>query len=228
MKKVLVIENWEDRGEDIVRLIVASGHSATMVRPYVGEEFPPVDEFDAAVLSGGPMSVNDRGHSDYAFLVAVMKYIEALVDHSVPCLGICLGHQLLAAVLGGRVVTMVTPDVGIQSIRTLGNGAPHRSGSFLSFVFHRDHVVALPGECVPTFTSAGCAIEGFRHETRPIQGVQFHPEVPSAAAVEVLTRWRSEPDGHRVVGDPVSFDSRGAQVVFDNLLADLLTYGGVA
>ena len=223
MSHVLIIENWQDRGDDIVRLVVGGGDTATLVRPYVGESLPPLQGYDGVVLSGGPMSIHERRRSEYAFLDAVLAYIRELIARSTPCLGICLGHQLLAHTLGGQVDRMATADVGIRSVRPQPNGQNPNPRAFETFVFHLDAVLALPPDCVQTFTSDGCAIEGFRHGSLPLQGVQFHPEVSSARALEVLTRWSASDETFPIHGDPMSFDDGAAAAVFSNLLADVLS-----
>jgi GMP synthase-like glutamine amidotransferase len=225
MTKVLVIENWLDRAAGIANLLVDAGLSQSIVRPYAGEPLPAVDGFDLVILSGGPMSVADADSEEYEFLHDVMDFTRQLVHRSMPCLGICLGHQLLATVLGGSVEPMGYLDAGIRSIRAVENVA-NVGRSFSSFVFHRDHVVDVPPHCVRTFTSDACVIEGFRHEARPIQAVQFHPEVPRDRAIALLDRWRSAADGRVVAGDPASFDDRKAQGEFRSLVSNLLRDAG--
>lgn len=224
MTNVLVVENWADRGCDIVRLLREAGYSVSLVRPYAQEPLPPAGLFRLVVLSGGPMSVNDASRPDYAFIGTVIKYAGQLVTRSIPCLGICLGHQILATVLGGRVEPMGYQEVGIRSIQVVEDACRPRR-RFRSFVFHKDHVVDTPPGCVLTFTSDGCAVEGFRHLVQPVHGVQFHPEIPRARAVDLLDRLRSKGDGHMVVGSPASFDDREAHTEFHNLICKLLTHG---
>jgi GMP synthase (glutamine-hydrolysing) len=222
---VLVIENWMDRGGDIERLLIAAGYSTVLTRPYAGQPIPSPDGFDAVILSGGPMSVHEAHLPRYAFLKAVLGYTDRLVAASIPCLGICLGHQLLAVTLGGRVEPMGQLDAGIRQIRPVDRFG-HPSPGFFSFVFHRDHVVEAPRGCVVTFSSDGCVIEGFQDSSRPIQAVQFHPEVHRDRAVEILESWRSVGDGRHVAGDPREFDARDAHAAFDLLVSGLIACGG--
>ena len=225
MKNVLVIETWMDRGLDIVRLLRGAGYATVLTRPYADEPLPPSDGFDAVVLSGGPMSVHEAHLPRYAFLDEMLVYTDRLIVASIPCLGICLGHQLRAVALGGRVEAMGRLDAGFRHIRPVDH---HRSppAGFHSFVFHRDHVVEAPPGCVVTFTSDGCAVEGFQDPIRPIQAVQFHPEVPRGRAVEVLVSWRSVGDGRLVVGDPRAFNARDAHAAFHDLVSGLVFHGG--
>lgn len=225
MKNVLVIENWVDRGGDIVKLLRAARYATVLTRPYTGEPLPSFDGFDAVVLSGGPMSVHEAHLPGYTFLKTVLDYTDRLIVASVPCLGICLGHQLLAITLGGRVEAMGHLDAGIRQIRPVGQ-VRSPAPNLLSFVFHRDHVVEAPPGCVVTFTSDGCVVEGFEDPERPIKAVQFHPEISAKRAVAILESWRLEGDGRRVVGDPSAFDASEAHAAFDALVSSLLIRGG--
>lgn len=225
MKRVLVIENYQDRGEDIERLVLEMDHAASRVRPYALEALPAAAGFDAVILSGGPMSVRDARSPAYAYLSSVIDYTVDLIQEGVPCLGICLGHQILATVLGGKVGRMRSLDAGVRQIRPTRSDLFPEVVGFDSFVFHRDHVVDLPPNCVVTFASDGCAVEGFRHLELPIEAVQFHPEVPQWRAIEVLDRWGSN-GGGKAIGDTSSFDSGGAHFVLSTLVTKLLTIGG--
>jgi para-aminobenzoate synthetase component II len=123
------------------------------------------------VVSPGPGTPEGAGIS--------MALIEALIEH-VPMLGVCLGHQALAAALGGRVVRAARPVHGKASLvyhdgRTLYQGVanPFRAGRYHSLVVAEE---GLPADlAVSAYTSEG-EIMGLRHRTRPAEGVQFHPE----------------------------------------------------
>jgi len=123
------------------------------------------------ILSGGP-------HSVYGDQVPTAD--RALFDIA-PVLGICYGMQLIAHLEGGKVIgadrreygrgeiTVQTPD-GLFS----GFSAGEQMTAWMS---HGDHVDEPPEGYVVTATSPGNPISAFQHKTRPIYGVQFHPEV---------------------------------------------------
>jgi anthranilate synthase/aminodeoxychorismate synthase-like glutamine amidotransferase len=132
-------------------------------------------------ISPGPGTPRDAGVS--------MRMIEAFAGR-VPVFGVCLGHQSLVEVFGGRVVraprlmhgktSMVTHD-GLGLFRGLPN--PLQAGRYHSLIAQRD---SLPAELVITsWTDAG-EIMGVRHRDLPLEGVQFHPEsvlTPSGPAL---------------------------------------------
>jgi anthranilate synthase/aminodeoxychorismate synthase-like glutamine amidotransferase len=132
-------------------------------------------------ISPGPGTPRDAGVS--------MRMIEAFAGR-VPVFGVCLGHQSLVEVFGGKVVraprlmhgktSMVTHD-GLGLFRGLPN--PLQAGRYHSLIAQRD---SLPAELVITaWTDAG-EIMGVRHRHLPVEGVQFHPEsvlTPSGPAL---------------------------------------------
>ena len=133
------------------------------------------DELDAAgavILSGGPSSVTkDDFHSLPAFIR------EKPADKAV--LGICLGHQLLAHTLGGKVVKGKNAEYGISKIEVdkpgeLLAGVPT---PFNAWVSHFDEVREMPKGFASLAHSDTCAHEAMEMPLKKIFSVQFHPEV---------------------------------------------------
>jgi anthranilate synthase component 2 len=97
-----------------------------------------------------------------------------------PILGVCLGHQAIGEVYGGRVVAAPTLMHGkTSSIHHDGRGV--FAGLPDPFVATRYHSLVVEPTTVPdvlevTATTADGVIMGLRHRTLPIEGVQFHPE----------------------------------------------------
>lgn len=125
---------------------------------------------EAVVLSPGPRGPEEAGCS-----------IEVLRDLSpnIPILGVCLGHQSIGAAFGG-VVHRCGPMHGVSSTIThdgLGVFAdcpsPMRVARYHSLAIDPNHV---PSDLIVTASTDDGVIMGVRHRTRPIHGVQFHPE----------------------------------------------------
>jgi GMP synthase (glutamine-hydrolysing) len=126
------------------------------------------------VISGGPMSVYE---SDSLNLPA--DFLEWQESDSIPILGICYGMQLLAHVLGGKVLAVTNREYGLQTISVLEGsrllGAARKK--LQVWMSHGDQVQAPPqGSRVIAKTST-CPVAAFENTDRGIFGVQFHPEV---------------------------------------------------
>lgn len=127
------------------------------------------------ILSGGPGSA-------YTDDVGVCKDIVLAVSKgeiNAPVLGICLGHQLIAHVLGGKVDKGKSAEYGLMEIQVdapalLFNGVPE---SFKAWASHFDEVKQMPPGFKRLAHSEVCEFEAMQHETRPLYSVQFHPEV---------------------------------------------------
>ena len=123
------------------------------------------------ILSGGPNSVYGEN---------VPTADPALLDLGVPVLGLCYGMQLLAQMAGGSVRRATRREYGRAALTVQGGrlfGTFSEGESTPVWMSHGDSVEALPPGYRLTASSANCPIAGIEHETRPVFGVQFHPEV---------------------------------------------------
>ncbi|MBF0312838.1 MAG: glutamine-hydrolyzing GMP synthase [Oligoflexia bacterium] len=124
------------------------------------------------ILSGGPKSVSIEDSSALP--------LSSLLELQVPILGICFGHQLLAHLFGGKVehrhrceygqtfITITTPNA------TLFKEVPTSTYVWMG---HSDSVTELPSNDFTITATSAANIVAYEHKTRPIFGVQFHPEV---------------------------------------------------
>ncbi|MFC6731857.1 MULTISPECIES: GMP synthase subunit A [unclassified Haladaptatus] len=134
----------------------------------IDNDTPPEDiDADGIVLSGGP-SMDDIGRCE--------EYLEM----DVPVLGICLGMQIMAEKLGGRVgggeyggYADVTVEILDENDPLLGSLAPETR----VWASHADEVKELPEGFTHTGTSDVCGIESMSNVDRDLYGVQWHPEV---------------------------------------------------
>lgn len=152
----------------ILRRLLELGADAFSTGPDV-----PVDELDAdaLVLGGGPQSIP----SDLPEMGRAPEYVTA----GIPVLGICLSHQLIAHVLGGRVGPSRSPEFGevlveVRSDSTLFDGVPRR---FWAWESHNDEVIEPPDGAEVTASSESCRVQALEVPGRLVFGVQFHPEV---------------------------------------------------
>ena len=123
----------------------------------------------AIILSGGPASV---------YVDDAPAFDEQILDAGIPVFGICYGFQVRAAALGGQVDKTGLREYGRTTVRTTGSvlfaGQPTEQSVWMS---HGDAVVKAPADCEVVATTAATPVAAFIHTTRPLAGVQFHPEV---------------------------------------------------
>src|SRR5262245_8126473 len=122
------------------------------------------------IFSGGPASVYDKG---------APSCDPGIFDLGIPVLGICYGMQLACQALGGEVKPAVSREYGrahcrIQEANGLFAGVPEETIVWMS---HGDQVQTVNGEFVPLAATDTCPVAAVRHRSRPVFGLQFHPEV---------------------------------------------------
>jgi anthranilate synthase/aminodeoxychorismate synthase-like glutamine amidotransferase len=173
MTMVIVIDNYDSFTYNLVQFLGELGAEVRVMR----NDAVTVGDVEAAkpdriVISPGPGRPEEAG--------ITMSVIRELGGRT-PLLGVCLGHQAIGAVFGGTIVRAAAPMHGKTStIEHDGLGVFHGIDS--PFVASRYHslIVAesdLPAELqVSARTRDDGAIMGLRHRTKPIHGVQFHPE----------------------------------------------------
>jgi anthranilate synthase component 2 len=182
---ILVIDNYDSFTYNLVHYLDELGVRTRVWR----NDALTVDEAlalraEAVVLSPGPCTPNEAG-------ICLDLIGRSPVD--LPILGVCLGHQAIGQAFGGEVVRAKTIMHGKTSeIRHAG--APLFEGLADGFTATRYHSLSVAREGLPdvlevtAWTDDG-EIMGFSHRSRPIHGVQFHPE-------SILTE-----SGHQILGN---------------------------
>src|SRR5207248_3563802 len=103
----------------------------------------------------------------------------AVFDLGVPVLGICYGMQLACHILGSEVRPALSREFGrapchVEEADGLFAGVAHDTEVWMS---HGDQVHEVNGEFVPLASTPTCPAAAVRHRSRPVYGLQFHPEV---------------------------------------------------
>ncbi|MGE5533336.1 MAG: glutamine-hydrolyzing GMP synthase [Bacillota bacterium] len=137
------------------------------------EEIAALDEkfnVKGLIFSGGPSSVYEPN---------APKLHPRILDINLPILGLCYGHQLLAQLTGSKVEPAACKEYGIAQVaidKPVGvlEGLGDREQVWMS---HGDTVFAPPEEFEALAHTENCPVAAFRHKTKPIYGLQWHPEV---------------------------------------------------
>ena len=170
--RVLVIDNYDSFVYNLVQYLGELGATPLVYRHDSLSLAEIVDLApDAVLISPGPGRPADAGVSN-----AVIAELGA----STPVLGVCLGHQCIGEVFGGRVVRAPAVMHGKTSfVRHDGVGVlaglpdPFEATRYHSLVVERE---SLPDVLEITAEADDGTIMGLRHKELPIEGVQFHPE----------------------------------------------------
>ena len=169
---IVVVDNYDSFVFNIVQALGSLGEEITVFRNDA-IDVPGLRALrpDGLVLSPGPGRPEDAGIT----ITAIRE-----LSTTVPTLGVCLGHQAIAAAFGGRVVRAREPRHGKASAvehdgRGLFEGLPSRfeAGRYHSLVADRE---TLPSQLRVTAWTRDGTVMGLAHESRPLGGVQFHPE----------------------------------------------------
>lgn len=168
----LIIDNYDSFTWNLFQLVGALGGEPRVVRnDALGAEELRGIAAQRIILSPGPGRPEDPSR------VGISR---AALELGVPVLGVCLGHQLIVSVFGGRIVRAATPTHGKASlIEHVGDGILH--GLPRPFPAMRYHSLvadpsAIPGELSVTAWCKDGTVMAVRHRRLPIFGVQFHPE----------------------------------------------------
>jgi len=176
--EVLVLQHERGETPGVIEEVLRE-RSARITRVEVdeGEALPDWRAFDLVVVMGGPMGAYEDDM--HPWLVAEKALLGAAADAGVPCLGVCLGSQLLAASIGGRAFPGPAPELGVLDVEltVAGRADPVLSSlgeRFTVLQWHGD-TFDLPPDAVVLASSAAYPHQAFRW--RNAFGVQFHAEV---------------------------------------------------
>ena len=173
--RILVVDNYDSFVFNLVQYLGQLGVEADVWRnddARLSDEADIATQFDGVLLSPGPGTPERAGAS--------IDLVRACAAAATPLLGVCLGHQAIGQAYGGEVIRAKSLMHGKTSqIRHTGEGL--FKGIPSPFTATRYHSLSVRREDLPdvleiTAWTDDDEIMGFQHKSRPVHGVQFHPE----------------------------------------------------
>ncbi|MCF6524125.1 aminodeoxychorismate synthase component I [Streptomyces sp. JJ36] len=192
--RILLVDNYDSFTYNLAHQIAeATGHEPVVIRNNEPHWSPGVlGDFDAVVISPGPGT--PERDADFGICREIIQTGE------LPTLGVCLGHQGMAHWHGGRVGRAPEPRHGrlspvVHDGTGLFDGVP---SPFEVVRYHSLAVHELPAELEATAWTPDGVLMGLRHRSRPLWGVQFHPEsVCSSHGHRIIRNFARLARGHR-------------------------------
>ncbi len=169
---ILVVDNYDSFVYNLVQYLGELGASVRVAR---NDEVASDDladmELDGVLISPGPGYPRNAGNC-----IEIVRYCFA---HSLPMLGVCLGHQALGEAFGAQIVPAPQLVHGRSSLVEHSNAGVF-VGAPSPLVAGRYHSLVVSSESLPDLfevtARSGDLIMGIRHREAPLEGVQFHPE----------------------------------------------------
>lgn len=176
------------------------GHQLSSTHLYSNQVLPLVNDIDWLIIMGGPMGIYDE--ENHPWLKAEKKFIKDAIHSGKIVLGICLGAQLIADVLGARVYRNTHREIGWFDIRrsaeaehtVLSKALPEQAEVFH---WHGDTFDIPEGATLLT-GSAACKNQGFIMDDRVV-AFQFHMETTLESATALIDHCGDELDGSSYV-----------------------------
>ena len=187
MKKLLVLQHIGREGPGLfLKIAKEKGFLPVIYNLSLGEELPDAEKEDLILIMGGPMSVNDINNVKYFWLRDEIEFIKRAIENQISIIGVCLGAQLLAHVLGGKIERLKDqynkrnlPELGWSEI----SSTDKKSNDAISLGlkkplkvlhWHGDRII-LPAQAELLGSSARCKEQLFKVGNY-IYGLQFHIE----------------------------------------------------
>lgn len=153
-------------------------HEVTGTRLYKGDGLPPQNDFDWLIVMGGPMNIYEE--TKYPWLRTEKEFLREAIAQGKAVIGLCLGGQLIADVIGGRVSQNQYKEIGWLPVTVSERARKSPLFSFFPpqptvFQWHGDTFITLPNDAECIAQSEACCHQAFVYKKR-VFGFQFHLE----------------------------------------------------
>lgn len=178
-----IIKNWVD----------TKNYLLTCTKFYESGILPDVNEIDWLIVMGGPMSVKDE--DEYSWLIKEKTFIKKAIDSGKVVIGICLGAQLIADVLGAKIYRNDNKEIGWFPVKKVLNEAKPNLFSglpeeFTAFHWHGE-TFDIPAGAVHLAYSEACRNQAFLYNNK-VLGLQFHMEVTRDSVLGLIENCKDE------------------------------------
>lgn len=191
--RIQVLQHEPFEGPGLIEEWAAErGYDLQVTHMYANEALPQNAEFDWLVIMGGGMSVNDE--AILPWLAPEKQFVRDCINRGKVVLGICLGAQLIASVLGARVSRNPQKEIGWYAVELVEEGLTHPlfDSSWNGMFFHwHGETFELPADALQLASSKACNNQAFCLNNR-VYGFQFHPETNQQTLHQMVTAGADE------------------------------------
>jgi GMP synthase-like glutamine amidotransferase len=178
---------------NIEEWIKSQKHSLSVTRFHANDSLPKLEDVDWLIVMGGPMGAYDD--KKYPWLTAEKSFIEASIKAGKKVLGICLGAQLIAIVLGEKVYPHIHKEIGWFPLRLTGEGVESEvlkgfPPEFPAFHWHGD-TFSFPRGAARLAETTACRNQAFAYGNNVI-GLQFHLDVQRENVEQLIENCAAE------------------------------------
>ena len=195
MKKLLVLQNIEREGPGLfLKIAKEKGFIPEIYNLSLGDRLPKAKKEDLILIMGGPMSVRDLNNEKYFWLKEETEFIKIAIENQISIIGVCLGAQLLAHILGGKIERLKDkfnkenkPEIGWSEISLIHDKSYEENCLKLKeplkvLHWHGDRI-RLPPKAELLASSTRCNEQFFKVGDF-IYGLQFHVETEGSMTDE--------------------------------------------
>jgi GMP synthase (glutamine-hydrolysing) len=180
------------------------GHKLTRTRVYEGDPFPAPNDIDWLIIMGGPMNIYE--YDTYPWLLRERQFIKDMIKMDKAVIGVCLGAQLIADVLGAKVKRNKHREIGFFPVTLNERGRKNSllsclANKFSAFHWHGDRF-EIPRGTDNLCKTQGCAHQAFQYGQK-VLAMQFHLDYSIESVRKMIRHCSHELDEGTYVKKPV-------------------------